>query len=66
MILKKITTGFVIQDYDTDLGKFVNQEFIAGDEVEYEDEYGEVLDENDEELEDFFDAYLSFEMKQPD
>jgi hypothetical protein len=36
MILNKITTGFVIQQYDTETKKFVSQEFIAGDEVEWE------------------------------
>lgn len=33
MKINKITTGFVIQTFDTELGKFVSQEFIAGDDV---------------------------------
>ena len=41
MIIKKITTGFVIQSFDTEKNKFVSQEFIAGDQVDYEDENGD-------------------------
>ena len=37
---KKITTGFVVQDYDDD-GNCTGQEFIAGDQVDWEDEDGE-------------------------
>ena len=32
MILNKITTGFVIQSFDTETGKYFLQEFVAGDE----------------------------------
>lgn len=67
MILKKITSGFVIQDYDTEKGKFVSQEFIAGDPVEFEDEEGvSVLGSNDPTVEEFMDTYLPFDMVQPD
>ena len=41
MIHKKITTGFVIQNYDGE--KCVGQEFIAGDQVDYETPDGESL-----------------------
>ena len=58
MIVKKITVGFVIQDYDTETKKFVSQEFIAGDQVDWEDEDGNAIPEED--------AYLSFEMIQPE
>lgn len=34
-IVKKITTGFVIQNYDTDTERFVSQEFVAGDQVDW-------------------------------
>jgi hypothetical protein len=47
MIVKKITTGFVVQTYDTDLECCINQEFVAGDQVDWEDEYGESIDEVD-------------------
>ena len=59
MIIKKITTGFVIQTFDTDTNKFVEQEFIAGDEVTHEDEVGNEVSE------DLVDPYLPFDMVQP-
>lgn len=46
MIVKKITTGFVIQEFDTTKGKFVKQEFVAG-ECEYENGNGEPLSAGD-------------------
>lgn len=57
MIVNKITTGFVIQKFDTETRQFVSQEFIAGDEVDVENEHGEPAES--------FDEYLPFEMKQP-
>lgn len=57
-IVKKITVGFVIQEYDTETGEFVSQEFVAGDQVDWEDEDGNAVPEED--------AYLSFEMVQPE
>lgn len=36
MKISKTTCGFVIQTYDTDLQKWTGQEFVAGDQVEYE------------------------------
>ena len=33
MIINKITTGFVIQTYDTEKRQYVHQEFVAGDEA---------------------------------
>lgn len=42
MLVKKITTGFVIQTFDTDLGRWLSQEFVAGDQVDYEGEFGSV------------------------
>lgn len=56
MILKKITTGFVIQDFDSK-GKIIRQEFIAGDQVDFEDEKGNEVD--------YRDVYFPFEMVQP-
>jgi hypothetical protein len=43
MIVKKITTGFVVQTFDTDLECCINQEFVAGDQVDWEDEDGNTL-----------------------
>jgi hypothetical protein len=36
MKINKTTTGFVIQTWDTDLRKWTGQEFVAGDQCEYE------------------------------
>ena len=44
MRINKITTGFVVQVFDTDLGRFISQEFVAGDQVDYEDEDGDPVD----------------------
>lgn len=68
MKLNKVTTGFVIQTYDTRKKRFVSQEFVAGDQVDYENRYGEAVDCN------LFctgrgkkrkEAYLPFDMIQP-
>jgi hypothetical protein len=60
MIVKKITVGFVVQKFDTKTKKFVSQEFVAGDEVTFEDEHWEILDDNE------IEEYLPFEMVQPE
>jgi len=60
MIVKKITTGFVIQTYDTETGYCIEQNFSAGDIVEYEDEQGEPVDWHEGK-----DAYQPFDMVQP-
>ena len=65
MLLKKITTGYVIQTFDTNSKKFVAQTFSAGDECSYEDENGNIVspsklkDENGDEI------YLHYDMFQP-
>ena len=64
MIISKITAGFVIQNYDTETGKFMSQEFVAGDEVDYEDENGPI-DGDDDQYNGIMDAYLPFDMVQP-
>lgn len=56
--IRKITTGFVIQRWDKKTGKFLGQEFVAGDEVDYEDEFGNPIDEREPE-------YQEFDMVQP-
>lgn len=58
MQISKITTGFVIQVYDTESGKFISQEFVAGDDVVYESG-GESVDG------DLIPNYLPFDMVQP-
>ena len=65
MIIKKITTGFVIQNFDTELKRFVSQEFVAGDQCEYEDENGEAVESDMLEV-DGKEVYLSYNMVQPE
>ena len=60
MIIKKITSGFVIQDFDTDTGKFVRQEFVASDDCQYEDEKG-----NEIEGDPLKEIHFPFDMVQP-
>jgi len=59
MIVNKITTGFVIQSFDTEKKEFVSQDFIAGDEVSYEKEDGTPYNGD-------VDSYLPFDMVQPE
>ena len=56
-IINKITHGFVVQQFDSDTCKFVHQEFIAGDEIEFEDVQGNTIEA--------FPEYLEFDMIQP-
>ena len=53
---RKMTVGTVIQTFDDD-NKCIEQEFIAGDEVDYEDADGNRIDT--------WDEYQPFEMVQP-
>jgi len=62
MIVNKITTGFVIQKFDTETGEYLSQEFIAGDQVDYENEVGEPTDQS---LMPTPEPYLPFNMVQP-
>ena len=73
-MLKKVTAGFVIQEFDPDLKKFVSQEFVCGDEVTYEDTDADEETEPNEgnpELQDRFvnnegtEPYLPYLMYQP-
>ena len=59
MEYSKITVGFVVQDY-SDEGICTNQEFIAGEEVEYENKFGEPVNVNTE-----AEVYQPFDMVQP-
>ena len=60
MLIKKITTGFVVQTYDTEKQSFLSQEFVAGDQVDHEDSAGNPVDEN------LIPKYLPFDMQQPE
>ena len=61
MIINKVTVGFVVQKFDDETGKFISQDFIAGDEVTYEDaEYGDSVNSAAA-----ANAYFPFNMIQP-
>jgi len=64
MKYNKITTGFVVQNYIT-LGSnhiCIGQEFVAGDEVDREDEYGSSIDHK---IDTTKENYQSFDMVNP-
>lgn len=63
MKINKITIGFVIQTWDTTENKWISQEFIAGDEVDYENEQGETIKPSDVFPDN--EPYLPYEMVQP-
>ena len=56
MIKSKITSGFVIQNFNTETKEFVSQEFFAG-ECDFENENGGPTTA--------FEEYLPFDMVQP-
>jgi len=60
MKVNKITPGYVVQVYDVNTGRCVEQRFIAGDEVDYEDPDGNPVD-----WKEAPDAYQPFDMVQP-
>jgi hypothetical protein len=64
MLVNKVTTGFVVQVFDTDLKRFVSQEFTAGEQTDYEDRLGNPMDKAVFEA-DGKEAYLPFDMVQP-
>ena len=65
MLVNKITAGFVVQVFDTELKQFVSQEFVAGDDCQYEDGNGDPVDRKELET-DGTEAYLPFDMVQPE
>jgi hypothetical protein len=60
MKVNKITTGFVIQTYDTETGRCVEQSFVADDQVDYEDQNGDPVGWQEQP-----EAYQPFDMVQP-
>lgn len=61
-LVKKITIGHVEQVYDIDNNRWISQNFIAGDEVDYEDQDGNNL--SSDEILNL--PYLPFDMASPD
>ncbi len=64
MLINKVTTGFVVQVFDTDKRCFVSQSFLPG-QCAYEDRRGNPVDPNLLVVDDE-EATLPFEMVQPD
>lgn len=63
MLYNKVTIGFVVQTFD-DWGNCLKQEFIAGDDVQYELEDGTEI--NSENMPFGGNEYFPFEMVQPE
>jgi len=63
-MINKITTGFVVQEFDEVTKKCVSQEFVAGDEVEWEALDGMPIDDELVNVETL--PYQPFNMVQPD
>lgn len=66
MRINKITPGFVIQTWDTELNRWTSQEFIAGEQVEYEDAGSNRMFDPAEIWPETPEPYLPFLMTQPD
>ena len=66
MRINKTTYGFVIQTWDTELNRWIAQEFVAGDQTEYEEADTERTLDPADIWSDGPEPYLPFEMKQPD
>ena len=65
MLINKITVGWVTQTFDTEQKKFIRQEFLAGDQIDYEDTQGSAVNSNLLIVEGK-EVYLTFDMVQPD
>jgi hypothetical protein len=65
MIVHKVTTGFVMQEFETDTGRCLSQQFIAEDEVEWADRQGNLVSDGDFGI-DLEGLYFPLEMKQPE
>ena len=62
--INKITIGYVIQIFDTDIGDFISQEFVPDGDIFFEDEEdGASFSSPPEEMEG---EYLNFDMVQPE
>ena len=65
MIVTKITTGFVVQKFDSDTGRCISQEFVASDQVEWEDQKGDRIEDGQYGI-DLEGLYWPLDMKQPE
>jgi len=60
--IRKITHGWVTQEFDPETGKCLWQNFYAGDLVEWEDSYGNEITPTEEIIKK---CYHNFEMSEP-
>jgi hypothetical protein len=65
MKLQKITAGFVIQTFNTESQLWESQEFVPGEDEQYETEFGDPIDEVDFENRKLTQEDLLFTMVQP-
>ena len=65
MLLSKITTGSVIQEFDTETNQWISQRFVAGDQVAYGEECNSV-ECSFAMFEQICNSYLPFDMVQPE
>lgn len=65
MILKKTMPGFVVQQFDSETGRCVSQEFVASDQVDWEDQKGNPIEDGQYGL-DLEGFYFPLDMKQPE
>jgi hypothetical protein len=65
MILNKTTTGFIVQKFDSESGRCISQEFVAGDQVVWEDQRGNSIEDGQYGI-DLEGFYYPAELKQPE
>lgn len=66
MRINKTTYGFVIQTWDTELNRWIDQQFVAGDQTEYEEAATDRTLDPADIWRNGPEPYLPFHMKQPD
>jgi len=68
MLIKKYTEGHVVQIFDLEKSEWVSQRFVAGNECEYETDFGTIIPSVIVSPEDVMpkpEPYLPFDMVQP-
>jgi hypothetical protein len=64
MILTKTMPGLVVQKFDSETGRCLSQEFVAGNQVEWSDPKGDRIEDGMYGL-DLEGCYFPADMKQP-
>lgn len=65
MIVRKLTPGFVLQEFDSETGRCLSQAFVAVEDVVWEDRQGNAISNGDFGI-DLEGLYHPMEMKQPE